>query len=246
MSQITIGAMDAVILVGGLGTRLRNVVGDRPKPMALVNRKPFLEILVAQLQRAAVRNIVLCVGHRAEVIEAHFGNGSAYGIRIRYAHEKELLGTAGAVRNALDMVGSDPFLVLNGDSYCWVDFSELVAHHLNRRAEATIVAVETPDCSRYGKLQLQRDGVVDKFVEKTQASGTGSINAGIYLLQQAVIQRLPTGKVASFERDVFPALVEQHSLHSIKSSGPFIDIGIPPELQRAQALFSDADFSLAT
>jgi NDP-sugar pyrophosphorylase family protein len=238
MSEPTTGDLSAVILVGGLGTRLRNVVADRPKPMALVNGKPFLELLVAQLTRAGISDVVLCVGYRADFIEAHFGDGLRFGTRIRYAREQELLGTAGAVRNALHFISSDPFFVLNGDSYCPVDFSKMVADHFNRRAAATIVAVETTDSSRYGTLRLQADGVVEGFIEKTESSGSGWISAGIYLMQQAVLKSLPAGKPASLERDVFPALVQQHSLHSIKTTGAFIDIGIPSELERAQTLFA--------
>ena len=243
MSDIAIGDLSAVILVGGLGTRLQNVVADRPKPMAIINGRPFLEILVAQLARAGVRDVILCVGHRAEVIEEHFRDGSRNGISIRYAREKELLGTAGAVRNALDMVSSESFFVLNGDSYCSVDFSKLAAHHCGRDAAATIVAVETADCSRYGKLQLKADGVVEGFIEKADASGSGWINAGIYLLQQAALQCLTPNKSASLERDVFPGLAKQHALHAMKTTGAFIDIGIPSELERAQSLFASADFS---
>lgn len=238
MSEPTVGDLGAVILVGGLGTRLRTVVGDRPKPMALVNGKPFLEILIAQLSRAGIRNVVLCVGYRADFIEAHFGNGSNHGMRIQYAREEQLLGTAGAVRNALDMVTSDPFFILNGDSYCTVDFSQLLAHHRARHAAATIVAVQTTDSSRYGTLRLREDGVIEGFLEKTPAPGPGWINAGVYLMQQAVLRSLPAGKPWSMERDVFPALVEQDSLHSIKTAGTFIDIGIPSELERAQVLFA--------
>jgi NDP-sugar pyrophosphorylase family protein len=238
MSDKAIGDLSAVILVGGLGTRLRNVLADRPKPMALINGRPFLELLVNQLTRAGICNLVMCVGYRAEAIEEHFGDGSSFGIQIRYAREKELLGTAGAVRNALHLVDSDSFFVLNGDSFCSVDFSQLASHHFCRRAVATIVAVETPDCSRYGKLQLSPDGVVERFVEKSEASGSGWINAGIYLLQQSAVRALVPNKCASMERDVFPALVEQGTLHSIKTTGSFIDIGIPSELERAQSLFS--------
>src|SRR6476620_7077165 len=103
MSDKSIAGLSAVMLVGGLGTRLRGLLVDRPKPMALINGRPFLEILINQLARAGVRDVVMCVGYRAEAIEEHFGNGSSFGIGIRYAREKELLGTAGAVRNALDM-----------------------------------------------------------------------------------------------------------------------------------------------
>jgi D-glycero-alpha-D-manno-heptose 1-phosphate guanylyltransferase len=245
MSELAIGDIAAVILVGGLGTRLRNVLAGSPKPMALINGRPFLEILVAQVARAGIRDLVLCVGYRAETIEAHFGDGSGYGIRIRYAREQELLGTAGAVCNALGLVGSDPFLVLNGDSYCSLDFSRLAAHHRSRRAAATIVAVESADCSRYGRLQLNPDGAVEGFIEKNQASGPGWINAGIYLLRQAVLKPLTPGKPASMERDVFPGLAARHSLQSVKTSGTFIDIGIPSELERAQTLFAASDFHLA-
>lgn len=236
MSAAALQDLSVVILVGGLGTRLRSVLADMPKPMALVNNKPFLEILVAQVARAGFRNVVLCVGYRADAIETHFGDGQSHGVRMRYAREKELLGTAGALRNAQELIDSDTFVVMNGDSYCAVDFSKMSAQHQDLGAAATIAAIETADCSRYGRLQLEPDGAVAGFIEKAQASGAGWISAGIYFLQRSVLAPLAPGKPASMERDIFPALAQQHALYAFKTSGLFIDIGIPSELERAQTL----------
>jgi D-glycero-alpha-D-manno-heptose 1-phosphate guanylyltransferase len=239
MNGFAIQDLSMVILAGGLGTRLRSVLPDLPKPMALVNGRPFLEILVAQAARAGFRDVVLCVGYRADAIEAHFGDGRGHGVRMRYAHERELLGTAGAVLNAQAMVGSDPFVVINGDSYCAVDFSRMMAHHRDHRAAATIVAVQVTDSSRYGSLQLEPDGAIAGYNEKAQALSAGWINAGIYLLQRSVLQPLAQGRPASLERDLFPVLVGQRALYAFKTSGMFIDIGIPSELERAQTLLRD-------
>ena len=138
----TTGAsLDAVLLVGGKGTRLRTVVDDRPKPLAEVTGRPFLEWLLLWLRNQGLLHVILCTGHMAEVIEDYFENGARWSMDIRYSRDPTPLGTGGAVRNALDQVTSDPFLVMNGDSYCPVDIGLLHEAHMARSASATIWAV---------------------------------------------------------------------------------------------------------
>lgn len=228
-------SLTAVILAGGLGTRLRDVLPDTPKPMAPVDGRPFLEYLVEQLRRGGFVDVVICVGYKADVIASHFGDGRGHGVHIRYAREETLLGTAGALGKARHLIASDPFLAMNGDSYCAADLRQLITEHRASGAAATIVATEVPDASRYGSLALAADGAVTGFLEKSKTPGPGLINAGIYLLNRAVLDLVPDGRPCSMERQVLPALVGR-GLHAFKVSGAFIDIGIPAEFARAAAV----------
>jgi D-glycero-alpha-D-manno-heptose 1-phosphate guanylyltransferase len=230
--------LTCAILVGGLGTRLRSVLPDAPKPMAPVSGRPFLEYLLAQISSSGCTDIVLCVGYKAEAIANYFGDGSKYGLEIRYSQEQELLGTAGALSIARSKIRSDPFLVMNGDSYCAIDFAALVNQHQLRGAKATIATTWVDDQSRYGNLVLGSEDSIVGFREKGEASGSGYINAGIYLLNQSVLDLIPNGKCYSIERDIFPALAGK-GLYAFKTSGMFIDMGIPSELERSQAVFID-------
>lgn len=221
-----------VILVGGLGTRLRSVLADLPKPMAPVNGQPFLAYLLRQVRDAGLRNVVLCVGYRAEAIETYFGDGRDFGVQIAYSYEQELRGTAGALRLAQPYIASDPFVVMNGDTYCEVDLIEMLAQHQARKAQATIVATCVDDRARFGSLLLGDNGTVAGFTEKGESTGPGYINGGIYVLTGAVLATVPHDKPCSIERDVFPTLVGQ-GLFAHTTPGQFIDIGIPSELARA-------------
>jgi D-glycero-alpha-D-manno-heptose 1-phosphate guanylyltransferase len=227
-----------VILAGGLGTRLRSILPDTPKPMACINGRPFLEYLLTQIRLAGYTDVILCVGYKAEVIENHFTNGRRYGVQIRYSRERELSGTAGALSQARHLIRSDPFLVMNGDSYCAVNFEELISQHQARSAVASIVTTRIEDRSRCGSVGLgPRDSIV-RFAEKAETRGSGYINAGIYLINQTVLDLIPAGKYFSLERDIFPSLVGR-GLYAFKTSGVFIDIGTPSELQQAQTVLKD-------
>lgn len=230
--------LTCVILAGGMGTRLRSVLTDIPKPMAYVHGRPFLEYLLAQMRLAGFTDVILCVGYKVEVIVNHFGDGKRYGVEIRYSREQELLGTAGALSQARPLIRSDPFLVMNGDSYCAVDFNELIERHQTRAAVATIVTTWIEHQSRYGSVVLGPQNAILGFSEKAEPSSSGYINGGIYMLSQRVLDLIPSGKYCSIERDVFPILVGR-GLYAIKASGIFIDIGTPSELQRAETVLKD-------
>lgn len=219
-----------------MGTRLRSVLPDTPKPMAPISGRPFLEYLLAQVRLAGYTDVILCVGYKAEAIENYFGDGSKYSLQVRYSREQELLGTAGALSVAKSDIRSDPFLVMNGDSYCAVDFAALVNQHKLRGAEATIATTWVDDQSRYGNVVLGSEDTIVGFREKGQTSGAGYINGGIYVLNQSVLDLIPWGKCYSIERDIFPGLAGK-GLYAFKTSGMFIDIGIPSELERSQTIF---------
>jgi D-glycero-alpha-D-manno-heptose 1-phosphate guanylyltransferase len=229
--------LTCVLLVGGLGTRLRSVLPDTPKPMATVNGRPFLEYLIGQLRQSGLTDIILCVGHRAEAIEAHFGDGNSHGVQIRYSRERELLGTGGALSLAKDQIRSNPFLVMNGDSYCTVDFKSLLESHLSAGATVTVVAPWVEDQSRYGSLEIRNEDAIGNFSEKRGEATSGYINGGIYLIDRTVLNLVEPHRPCSLEKDILPSLIGQ-GLYAFKTSGVFIDIGIPSDLEIAQSLFS--------
>ena len=227
---------EAIILVGGLGTRLRSVVTDRPKVLANVSGKPFLAYLLDQIAAAGIPHTILCVGYRGEQIQAAFGEVYA-GMRLDYSQETTLLGTGGALRLALPLISSEIFLALNGDSFCEVDFKAVWAWHQAHQASATLVLTHKTDTTRYGQVSISASGVIDGFVEKGNKAGAGWVNAGIYMLNTELVRAIPAGQVVSLEQDVFPGWVG-HGLFGYPSQGRFLDIGTPESYARAEALFA--------
>jgi len=226
--------LGTVVLAGGKGLRLQSVVRDRPKPMAEVAGRPFLEWLLLALRRQGLRRVVLCTGHMARAIEDHFRDGAEWGMDISYSREPVPLGTAGALRHALAHLTSDRLLVLNGDSYCHVEVEELYQAHVSRHALGTLWLVPQQNRSRYGNVLAAADGSVLEFSEKASRETAGLINAGVYLLEREILESLPQGVPLSLERDLFPRLVGR-GLYAVVGQGPFLDIGTPEAFAEAEA-----------
>ena len=226
------GAVRALVLCGGLGTRLRPVLSDRPKSMALISGTPFLQLLLDRLKSEGVDDVILGTGYMAEKIESYFGSGDKLAVRIRYSREHEPLGTAGALKLAEPVV-SDPVLVLNGDSYAEWNLNRMLELFRAKDADIVIVLQAVADITRYGSVALNQEGRVTEFMEKGARSGPGLINAGIYLLRKQIVRDLPAGTAISLERDVFPRLLDR-KVYGLISTGLFIDIGIPEDFKRAQ------------
>lgn len=217
--------LTAVILAGGFGTRLRPVVADRPKVLGKVRGRPFLAYLLLQLAAVGMDHVVLCIGYLGDQVKSEFGE--AYGpLRLVYSQEEVPLGTAGALRLAMPLLRSDSVLVMNGDSFCDANLKDLWACHCAKNAEATLVLVEVSDTKRFGRVNVDADGVVLSFEEKDETSGQGWINAGIYLLNRSLLLTIPAGGAVSLEREVFPAWVGQ-AIYGYRSNGRFLDIGTP-------------------
>jgi D-glycero-alpha-D-manno-heptose 1-phosphate guanylyltransferase len=226
--------ISAFVLCGGLGTRLRPVLSDRPKSMAPVKSSPFLRILIEQLKAQGIEKVVLGTGYKGEQIEEYFGGGDTMGIDIRYSREHEPLGTAGALKLAENQL-SDPTLILNGDTY--VDWNFQAMHNVYAASDADLVlGVHTvPNIARYGSVTVDREGRVTAFVEKGISEGPGLINAGVYLLRKQIVSDLTPAKFISLEKDVFPGLLHRR-LYGVHCGGAFVDIGVPADLLRAQTL----------
>lgn len=227
--------MQALVLVGGEGTRLRPLTLTQPKPALRLVDRPFIRFMVDWLARHGVTEVVMACGFRAEVIRAALGDDLDGGPQIRYLEESEPLGTAGPIRYAADEgLLSDRFLVLNGDLLTDLDLSALVRTHAEHGAVATVGLYPVDDPSSYGLVRRRESGEVTGFMEKPDAAeiDTDEVNAGTYVLERAVIDLIPAGRPVSIERDVFPRLVGQ-GLYARRLEGYWMDIGTPERYLQA-------------
>jgi NDP-sugar pyrophosphorylase family protein len=227
----------AAILAGGLGTRLKPVVKDRPKVLANVGGRPFLFFLLDQLSAAGIRHAVLCTGYQAKRVEEVIGDRFS-DMEIEYSPESEPLGTAGAMRLARSRFRSDPVLVLNGDSYCSADLGTFAVWHGERRSPASLLLTEVSDTRRFGRVQVDEDGRILLFEEKEGAWGPGWINAGIYLLGAEFLGEIPGSGPVSLEKQIFPAWVSR-GLRGFRGSYSFIDIGTEKSYLEADRFFQN-------
>jgi mannose-1-phosphate guanylyltransferase len=203
---------EAILLVGGKGTRLRPLTVNTPKPMLQVAGVPFLSHQLARAKAAGIDRIVFATAYRPEVFEEYFGDGAAFGLELDYVTETEPLDTAGAIRNVADRLVSapdEPVLIFNGDILSGVDLVALVAAHRAREADVTLhlTCVPREKLSAFGLVPTDADGWVTAFLEKTQDPPTDQINAGCYVFRRSVIDGIPTGRRVSVERETFPGLL---------------------------------------
>jgi NDP-sugar pyrophosphorylase family protein len=226
----------AAILAGGLGTRLRSVVADRPKVLAEVKGRPFVEYLLDQLCVAGVKRVVLCTGYMGDQVEQLLG-ARYRSLELLYSREPSPLGTGGALRLALPMLTTESILVMNGDSYCDAQLDAFAIWHTARSAIATILLAEMEDTRRYGRVQTDDEGRLTRFEEKATAIGSGWVNAGTYLLHRDLIETIPSNRVVSIERQVFPVWIGR-GLHGYRSEGRLMDIGIPDAYRQANTEFA--------
>ncbi|KAF0126460.1 MAG: Nucleoside-diphosphate-sugar pyrophosphorylase family protein [Elusimicrobia bacterium] len=224
-------SMDAVILCGGKGTRLRSVVSDRPKPLAAVGGGAFLDLLMKYAAGFGFRRFVLCAGHMGRMIEEHF-HGGRPGLEIVVSIEAEPLDTAGAVKNAGRLIGTPRFLLLNGDSFCRADLEAFASFHAAGGSPVSLAASRRDDAGAFGALSVGENGRLLAFAEKS-ASGPGLVNAGIYMLEKTVLERVPPGVRYSMERDLLPALAAAGQVRAWETGAPLLDIGTPEGYARA-------------
>lgn len=227
--------MKAAILVGGLGTRLRPVVSDRPKPLAQVTGRPFLLYLLEQLRTEGISDVVLCAGYRWRDIEALLGDGASEGMQIEYSVEDSPLGTGGALRHARRFL-NDTFLALNGDSHVEFDLATMMRFHRERKSHATIGLATVRDSRSYGHVRINEDARVMAFEEKIETeTGGGLVNAGVYVLEPAVLELIPDVRPVSLERETFPALVHSGApMFGYTLGSSLLDIGTPEGYARSQ------------
>jgi D-glycero-alpha-D-manno-heptose 1-phosphate guanylyltransferase len=228
--------LPAVLLVGGMGTRLQSILPSMPKALAPVGKVPFLQLLVLQLRSQGIRRVVMCTGHRADQIEEEFGDGHKWDLAIEYSKESGPLGTAGALKFAERyLLKARDFLVMNGDSFLEFDFLELLRFHRERGALMSMAVRGVPDAARYGTVQVDTRNRVAGFCEKSGSHVAGLVNGGVYLFHRTILEHL-SERPSSLEQDVFPLLLAR-GIFALEQHGMFIDIGTPEDYARAQALY---------
>jgi mannose-1-phosphate guanylyltransferase len=231
--------LEAVLLVGGQGTRLRPLTLTTPKPMLPVAGVPFLSHQIANLREAGVYHVVLATSYQPEVFVDYFGDGSPVGVELTYVHEAEPLGTGGAIRNASSGLRSqpeDPVVVLNGDVFSRHDLAGQVSDHLRNNADVTLHLVEVDDARAYGCVPSDSVGRVTAFLEKMADPVTRWVNAGSYVFRRSVIESIPAGIVVSVERGTFPALLaEGANIRAYQENAYWLDVGTVEALVKCSA-----------
>ncbi|MBN9644482.1 sugar phosphate nucleotidyltransferase [Corynebacterium mendelii] len=227
---------EAVVLVGGKGTRLRPLTCRTPKPMLPTGGVPFLEHLLARIKQAGITRVVLGTSFRREVFEDYFGDGSKMGLDIQYVFEEKPLGTGGAIRNVLPKLTHDTVIVFNGDVFGGLDLNAILDNHHSTGADVTMHLVRVSDPRAYGCVPTDASGRVQAFLEKTMDPPTDQINAGCYVFKKEIIESIPAGKVVSVERDIFPGLLDQGKLlQGFVDTSYWRDMGTPHDFVRGSS-----------
>jgi NDP-sugar pyrophosphorylase family protein len=223
--------VEAIILCGGLGTRLRAAVADRPKALAPVQGRPFLHYLLARLKNYGIDRLVLAVSYLHEQMMNCCGEGAEWGVAIRYAVEPVRLGTAGAVKHAARLVTTEDFLVLNGDTYAQLDYRALAAEHREHQADLTMALRQVAKANRYGRVESDATGRVVRFAEKPGAvAGESLVNAGVYVMNRRVLSLIPDQRQFALETELLPQLLQVgRKVYGYIITGYFCDIGIPED-----------------
>ena len=227
---------DAVILVGGRGTRLRPLTVNTPKPMLPTAGYPFLQHLLARIKAAGITHVVLGTSYRAEVFEEYFGDGSEMGLEIEYVVEDEALGTGGGIRNVYDRLRHETVMVFNGDVLGGTDLRAILDTHVAKDADLTMHLVRVADPRAFGCVPTDADGRVLEFLEKTEDPPTDQINAGCYVFRRELIEQIPAGRVVSVERETFPAMLEQgRRVYGHVDHAYWRDMGRPDDFVRGSS-----------
>jgi NDP-sugar pyrophosphorylase family protein len=228
--------MKVILLIGGLGTRLRPLTLHTPKPLLPIGDRPFLAYQLDFLHRQGFREVILCTSYRAEDFRKALGDGSHFGIKLHYVHETTPLGTGGAIKNAEPLI-DETVLICNGDILMDLNLEELVEFHRHKKATATIALTQVENPSAYGVIQTDTDGRVLQFIEKPAPDKVVShlINAGAYFFEKEVFAYMPQGKPCSVEREVFPQmLADRKPVYGLHLPGYWLDVGTLEKYQQAQ------------
>jgi mannose-1-phosphate guanylyltransferase len=228
--------VDAVVLVGGKGTRLRPLTLSAPKPMLPTAGLPFLTHMLSRIAAAGIEHVVLGTAFQAATFEAEFGDGSKLGLQIDYVFEEQPLGTGGAIANVASKLRYDTALIFNGDVLSGADLGQLLAAHHERAADVTLHLVRVADPRAFGCVPTDEDGRVTAFLEKTQDPPTDQINAGCYVFKREIVDTIPTGRAVSVEREVFPGLLADGAkVCGYVDSSYWRDMGTPEDFVRGSA-----------
>jgi mannose-1-phosphate guanylyltransferase len=239
----------AILLVGGMGTRLMPLTSKTPKPMLQVAGVPFTEHQIRKAAQAGISEIVLATSYKAELFEPYFGDGRKFGIKIKYAVEESALGTGGGIRNAAALLENcDQVVIFNGDVLSGHDLSAQIQFHINNKADVTLYLTKVADARAYGCVELLADNQVKSFLEKMENPVSNMINAGCYIFNRKVIDQIPANQVVSVERDTFPSFLNSGvKVYGYLDNSYWLDIGSPQALVKASAdLITGVITSVAT
>lgn len=225
--------MRAILLCGGLGTRLRPVIGEKQKAMADVKGKPFLHILIDYLKAQGIKEFIFACGYKKEEIEKYFKDGKDFDIKVEYAVEKEPLGTGGAIKNCLSFIDEEMIYVLNADTLFKIDYKKLYDNMIKNSTDLSIVVKNVDDVvndgknNRYGNIKV-KNNLIESFIEKPESKENDTyINGGIYLIKRKLIEKIPDGKV-SLENEMMQLWIKENvKIGACIEDGSFIDIGTP-------------------
>ncbi|HWC13336.1 MAG TPA: NDP-sugar synthase, partial [Actinomycetota bacterium] len=237
--------MKALLIAGGLGTRMRPLTETRPKHLLPIANRPHVDHVLDLLERHGLRDVVLLTSYLADRFAAVVDRARERGLSVAVAHESEPLGTAGALKNAHHLVGDDTFVAMNGDVLTDVDITSLVQFHRDRKADGTILLTRVDDPSAFGVVPTDDDGRVERFFEKPprDEAPTDLINAGVYVLEPSILDEIASGEIVSIERDVFPSLAAQGRLFARATDAYWMDIGTPHKYLRANLDALDGTFA---
>ncbi len=224
--------MDVVILCGGKGERLKAAVNNRPKPMAEINNRPFLDMLIDHVSDFGFRHFILSTGYMADFIKKYYQKKQT-SLEFLFSEDERPLGTGGAIKNAQALIKSSTFLVLNGDSFCNVDLQKFMNFHSDKKALVSMALTIDTDHKEYGTVILEDSGLITGFYEKSGKYRVGLINTGIYLFQKKVLALMPKKKSFSLETDFFPSITK-NSFYGFRTRQPLLDIGTPKRYVKAK------------
>ncbi|ASR34283.1 GDP-mannose pyrophosphorylase [Prauserella marina] len=232
----THSGVDAVVLVGGKGTRLRPLTLSAPKPMLPTAGSPFLAHLLSRIRAAGITHVVLGTSYRAEVFEEYFGTGEAFGLDIDYVVEEQPLDTGGAIRNVADRLRAPDAVIFNGDVLSGTDLGALIGTHRSSGADVTLHLQRVADPSRFGSVPTDERGRVTAFLEKTPNPPTDQINAGCYVFRRSVVETIPAGRRVSVERETFPGLLAEGAhVQGFVDDSYWLDVGTPETFVKGSA-----------
>lgn len=234
--DVDMSDVQAVVLVGGKGTRLRPLTLSAPKPMLPTAGLPFLTHLLSRIRAAGITDVVLGTSFQAHVFSEYYGDGSKLDLRLRCVTEESPLGTGGGIRNVLDEITANTVVVFNGDVLGGTDIRRVVGTHREAGADVTLHLVRVSDPRAFGCVPTDETGRVTAFLEKTQDPPTDQINAGTYVFDRSVIESIPAGRVVSVEREVFPRLLQEGKhVHAYVDHAYWRDMGTPEDFVRGSA-----------
>ncbi|MDF2577425.1 MAG: Nucleotidyl transferase [Chlamydiales bacterium] len=234
--------MDILILVGGRGSRLQSIINDRPKPMALFQKKPFLDLLIDFICKQGGNRIILCAGHKGSFIKDYYQKHTEYAREIICSYEDIPLGTAGAIKYAEPFIKTDPFLVMNGDSFCPFDLNRLTSFHSENASFLTILLASLDMRTDCGNVIINQHGIVTHFAEKQTTQlpeETTWMNGGVYVFQKEILDYIPYNKPYSIELQLVPSLILKKPCYGFTTTGKVIDIGTPERFTLAQQMLSE-------